>query len=67
MPVPNLNEHLYNMKNIEYILFGQYITHRIYTRLWFVCPGVALMIMLAARRVVVAGSASASNPSTPTR
>ncbi|MFT3867681.1 MAG: hypothetical protein QM715_04185 [Nibricoccus sp.] len=51
------------MKNIEYILFGQHISHRTYTWLWVVCPGIALMIMLAARRVV----ASESSPSTPTR
>jgi bacteriorhodopsin len=55
------------MKNIEYILFGQHITHRTYTWLWFLCPGVALMIMLAARRVGAADQTPASSPSVPTR
>lgn len=65
--MPNLNEHLYNMKKIEYTLFDMPISRRAYYWLWFLCPGLALLVMLNSRRVGAADQTSASSPSMPTR
>lgn len=65
--VPNLNEHLYNMKKIEYTLFNQTISRRAYIWLWFLCPGLALAFMLNSRRVGAADQMSTPSLSTLTR
>ncbi|MFT3784432.1 MAG: hypothetical protein QM790_20670 [Nibricoccus sp.] len=40
------------MKKVEYTFLNQPVSPRTYRWLWFICPGIALWIMLASRRVV---------------